>query len=308
MTKEKELIDIIKKFNKNIKTSYSGIGDISKSQIRSRIRTMAEVYDIERYSSDNIKMTCIDGSVNKVGGSFPHYIEIYQSLAMISNMEDRSKSTIYSPLIDGGSEDEDMRKKHLAKIEIDLAIDLAENIDDLDLILMDGGLVRYSIDAQASFHRLKDLVLKKDIILGGFIKEIKTDFVYETLFPEYLGPKIYDKDLLYGVLEPGQALIFPEEIISKAKEGFYSCFLRLASFPGVTGIDLLKEQKSNIKDLAGLAYILTPPKSRGVPMIIDMVDAKARLGDDLSLELIKSNIDRDIYERFFVSERSLRKY
>ena len=43
-------------------------------------------------------------------------------------------------------------------------------------------------------------------------------------------------------------------------------------------------------------------------IIIDMVDKEVKLDDKLTTELINSYVDRDVLERFFVSERSLRRY
>lgn len=289
--------------------------NLDKDQVRSRLKAYGRITKLAKGPVDKVSMACIDGSVNKVGGSFPHYIELYQALAKLSSGQDQALSNIYSPLLDGGSEEEDQRKKLLAKIELDLALNLAQSRDDLDLILMDGGLIRYSIDAGPSFDKLRSICSRKDIILAGFVKEVKTDFVYGLIYGPNEDPKIYDKDLLYGVLDIGDMVVFDgvdlaesEEASKYTNEDIDFCFLRLSNFPGITGIDIIRGQRDKLDYVAGLSYAITPPMSRGVPLLIDMVDTEVRLSDDLTRDLIRSNVDRDLYERFFVSERDMRKY
>ena len=72
------------------------------------------------------------------------------------------------------------------------------------------------------------------------------------------------------------------------------------------GIDILSEQKKYIKDAANLVYSLTPYNSRGVPLWLDIVDKEVRVTDQFMKSMLEEYMDRDIYERFFISERDRR--
>jgi len=58
--------------------------------------------------------------------------------------------------------------------------------------------------------------------------------------------------------------------------------------------------------MAKLIVTLTPENSRGVPLFLDIVDKEVKITDDLIEALLERYLDRDIYERLFVSERDKR--
>lgn len=96
-------------------------------------------------------------------------------------------------------------------------------------------------------------------------------------------------------------------ITLKSDQGFYSVFLRLSSTPRVSGLDMIYDQKFKAEDLLGLVFASCVDMARGVPMMIDMVDAQIKLDDNLVEQMIFGNIDRSIYERYFVVKENYKK-
>lgn len=309
-----EIISDLKKLNNNFREKFDNLGNLNKREIRINLRTYGKFVDLKKLNQDEIKnfspMACVDGSVNRFGGSFPHYIDLFQGLSKVSDSKQRSfyTSKINSPLIEKiDIENEgEVRDKLLAKIEVEAALKTLE-ICDVKFILMDGNLIRYSILATEEFNKLKEICEKENIILSGFIKETKTDTLSELLLGKE-NLEIFDKDLLYGVLDEGEGFILYDDYSKKQERDISSMFVRTSNYPGVGGIEMLNSQREKILDVGNLTYSMTPRMSRGVPMIIDIVDSEVKLDDKLTEELILSYLDRDIVERIFVSERDLRRY
>lgn len=172
---------------------------------------------------------------------------------------------------------------------------------------MDGNLIRYTIEDKENFDKLSGLCLEKDVLLAGFIKEPKTNILGELIFKDSQQIKLYDKDILYGILNEGEGYILNDSYNKKVDQGFSSMFLRTASYPGVTGLEVLEGQRSSLYNIANLCYSLTPQMSRGVPLIIDMVDKEVKIDDKLMREIVLAYLDSDLVERFFRSERSMRR-
>lgn len=300
--------------NLNLKLRLKNIDNLNIVALREKILKIATIENLKKLRDNELSrigiVTCIDGSVNRVGGAFPHYIDLFQSLSKSNNpnMKDLYLHNIYSPLVNVGSdEEEDVRGRMLAEIEILAALESVEK-QSAKLIIMDGGLIRYQISANSIFQTLVNVCEEKDVILAGIIKDTKTNIFFSEIFGEDADYEIYDKDLLYGVLEMGEAIFLPESLNKKWLEGFSSAFYRGSRYPGIVGLDILNSQVKHIKAVANLAYTLTPESSRGVPLLIDMVDQDVKLDDKLVDGLIKSYLDKDIFERFYRSERSMRRY
>lgn len=310
----KEIIKELSNINESFKEKFNIISNIDKNEIRNRLSNFGEFIKLKKLEEGEFirynPMACVDGSVNRFGGSFPHYIDLFQGLSMVSGEESKSifASNINSPLLDKIDEENsgEVRARLLAEIEVDVAIkSIIES--KIKFLLMDGNLIRYSILATDKFNKLVELCESRGIIIAGFIKEAKTDTLSELVFKNK-DLDIYDKDLLYGILDEGEGYILFDEYSKKQERNISSMFLRGAFYPGVAGIEVLNSQRDYLLDIGNLCYSLTTSTSRGVPMIIDMVDKKVKLDDKLTEELIMSYLDRDIIQRVFVSERSLRTY
>lgn len=308
-----KLISKMEDLNKNLAKKFRDLEYFNKESIRNKLEKFGSFVDLEKLKAEDLKefskMACVDGSVNRFGSSHPHYIDLYQGLAKLSDssFEDIFESYVYSPLFSTyQEEEEDLKKKLLARIEVLTAISAIGSYK-IDYLLMDGNLIRYTIEDKANFDKLLDLCLEKNIIISGFIKEPKTNILADLIFPNNEDLIFYDKDILYGILNQGEGYILNDKYNKKIEQGFSSMFLRTATYPGVTALEILSSQRAYLIKMANLCYSLTPQMSRGVPLIIDMVDKEVKIDDKLMKEIVLSYIDSDLVERFFRSERSMRK-
>lgn len=306
------LIENIKKLNNKLKSDLDITSKLGKNEIRKRLKDFGSFVKLSKLSNKELeaykKMACVDGSVNRFGSSFPHYIDLFQGLGKISGLIGRDVflSDVYSPISNPDSkEEEDFKKMLLAKIEILTAIE-AVNTGQIKYLLMDGNLIRYKIENSENYERLQELCLEKEIVLTGFIKEPKTNSLFSLVFDDNMTGGLYDKDLLYGILDIGEGYILNETFNKKIDEGFFSIFLRLSNYPGITSLEMIHSQRQYLIEMAELCYSLTPLMSRGVPLIIDMVDKEVKIDDKMIRALLSAYIDTNLMERFFRSERSMR--
>lgn len=260
----------------------------------------------------------VDGSVNRMGGADPHYVEVFQGLAKSTSKKDQPifRGDIFSPLIDRGEEegleeenshDREERNRLLANIEVQVALDSIEAHKPC-AILMDGSLIRYYIYSYDLWIKLREECEERNILLVGVIEDIKTSIIGESLEEKREDIKIraYDRELLFGVLEYGEMIAIDDGVNSKHKSGYSSVFMRSSLAPSVIGMDIIDTQKEYLEQMARLVFTLTPENSRGVPLWLDMVDQEVKISDQLMRGLVERYMDRDIYQRFFVSERSKR--
>lgn len=301
-----ELTEKISDLNQKIRTKYDSIFQMDDEDFQ---RALSEACDFDTLTGlsekelKNIGAICaIDGSTNRQGGAYPHYVQIFRAVGIFSGGERVEMADVFSPVLDGKGEDEAESTKRLAKIEVETGI---KAINDLrpKVLLMDGGLIRYKIDAGESWKELRSLAIEKNVILCGVIKDIKTRIIPDVLGMDSL---VFDREILYGKLNYKDVLFIKETHSNKFLEGLSSAFLRPAKSVNVIGVDILNEQKKYLPLICNLVYTLVPKASRGVPFILDMVDREAKVTDTLMKTLLEENLDRDVYERFFISERDKR--
>jgi hypothetical protein len=228
-------------------------------------------------------------------------------LAKPTKGEDIYLNRYYSPLTDDTAlaVEQSKRRQLLAGIEVDVAIDAIKKANPR-MLMMDGGLIRYKIDNKEGFEKLVELCEEKNIILIGVLKELKTNVISRALEKD---ESVYDRELLYGKLNIGDFILIEDAFNKKSGENegeLSSGFLRTSNSAMAIGIDILSSQKSYIKDAANLVYTLTPYNSRGVPLWLDIVDREVRITDKFMESMLEEYMDRDIYERFFITERDRR--
>ena len=247
----------------------------------------------------------VDGSVNRKGGAYPHYVEIYRGLALSTHGEREYVEKIYTPLLESPVKDvleekpTDERQKLLAGVEVDVALAFIKKYK-AKVLMMDGGLIRYKIQYSNKWEDLKNYCLDEGILLLGVIKDIKTNILGQE-------EGLYDREILYGNFPYGKVLFIDNDKNQKYKEGFSSAFLRPSKSIQVIGLDMPWEQADYLEEMANLVYSLSPVDGRGVPLWLDIVDAEGKISDKYMEALLEQYLDREIYMRFFVSERDLRK-
>ena len=321
-----ELIDKISSINQILEEKCKDILWNNVQELRNFIKiNIGEIVEMVKIGEQGLSViqktggiVGVDGSNNKMGGAYPHFVEIYQALAKSTCNKEASlfKTDIFTPLIPEHDEDplesneraiEEKRNIKLSTLEVEAAL---ESIDRFKpyAILMDGGFIRYDIYASEKWIELKGRCEERGIILIGVIKDIKTSIIGNKIMT--LNPEIkecfYDREMLFGVLEYGEMIIIKDSANKKQFGGYASVFLRSSLQPSVIGMDIIESQRDFIEEMANLVFTLTPENSRGVPLWLDIVDKEVKISDNMMKSLMERYMDRGIYERFFVSERDKR--
>lgn len=318
-----ELKISISNLNESLTDKYKTFLSQSKEKIRVFINeNVGPITQLEKLSSDELGqwekkggIVAVDGSSNRLGGLYPHYIDFFQGLAKSTKYKNKPlyKTNIYTPLVN--EEDEilddqvivDKKDMKLATIEIEVAIESIEKLKPY-AIFMDGGFIRYNIYCRDKWEELRSICQEKNILLVGVIKEIKTSIIGDELKNQgNTIDKIYDRELLFGILKYGEIISIRETVNKKhLEEGIASAFIRSSLSPKVIGIDIIDSQKKYLEDVSKLILNLTPENSRGVPLWMDIVDSEVKISDHMTRALLQRYMDRGIYERFFLPERDKR--
>lgn len=325
-----KLNDILKDkvvgLNTILTEKYSTILKLNRDEIRSFINThVGEIKKMDKLGHDQLciyeskgGIVGVDGSVNKIGGAYPHFVELYQALAKSTTHKEDPiiLADIYSPLYTEQEENplenderiiEDKRNIKLSTIEVEAAIESVKKQKPY-AILMDGGLIRYNINAHDRWMELRHLCEQEGIILVGIIKDIKTSIIGDQIkeIEKTVQDTFYDREILFGQLNYGEMILIRDDANKKGPKGYTSVFLRSSLAPSVIGMDIIDSQREHIEEMASLAFTLTPENSRGVPLWLDIVDKEVLISDEVMRSMMEQYMDRGLYERFFVSERDKR--
>lgn len=302
----------LKEVNTNLKNKYDFIFNLDKDAFRKELtNNVGRLIKMKKFPKEKLpkykRTVGVDGSNNRSGGAFPHFIEIFQGLAKSTDGNEIYKNKVYTPTLNDVYDDKNLSQKYLATIEIETALEYIDEYD-FDYLMMDGGFIRYKINCLDLFTELREKCEAKNIILFGVIKDLKTNVIARSL---EIDESIYDREILFNRLITGEALLIRNEINKKfikdgLGEGFSSAFMRTAKFPGAVGLDILDTQEKYLEEIASLVYTLTPMSSRGVPLWLDIVDKDVKITDEILTTLLEEYLDRDVYERFFISERDKR--
>lgn len=322
-----ELKDKIVYLNKVLSEKYSQVLSLDEMFLREFIEeNVGPIRKVNKLTEEELAyyyqkggILGVDGSRNRVGGAYPHFVEIYQGLAKSTIYKDKPiyKADFYSPLYDEKGEfpiedsieeEESIRNRKLSTIEIEAALEGIRQLKPY-AVIMDGSLIRYDIESFTRWMELRRECEEKDIILVGVIKDIKTSIIGELLKEDKelnIEECFHDRELLYGMLEYGEMISIHGEVTKKAREGFSSLFMRSSKAPTVIGMDILDSQKKYLEEMARLVLTLTPEDGRGVPLWIDIVDSEVKISDKMIRGLLESYLDRQILEMLFISERDKR--
>ena len=307
-----ELEGQIKDVNLNLRDKYDSVFKLNNEDFRNQINSeVGRIIKMEKFHKEEIskykRTVGVDGSNNRSGGAFPHFIEIFQGLAKSTDGNEVYKTKVYTPTLNSLFDEQNLSQKLLATIEIETALEYIDKYD-FDYLMMDGGFIRYKINCLDLFTELRETCEAKNIILFGVIKDLKTNVIARSL---EIDESIYDREILFNRLKTGEAILIRNEINKKfikdgLGEGFSSAFMRTSKFPGAVGLDILDTQEKYLEEISNLIYTLTPMSSRGVPLWLDIVDKDVKITDEILTTLLEEYLDRDVYERFFISERDKR--
>ncbi|SJZ75701.1 DNA double-strand break repair nuclease NurA [Selenihalanaerobacter shriftii] len=325
-----KLKEILLNTNKELRTKYSIDDNLDKIELRDKIEDeVGELVDLNKMTNNDLQhwlgkesIVGVDGSVNKIGSNYPHYLFLLQALAKSTEKKDIIEAELFCPLtsiskeeiIDFIDKQEEKGKRlskqdaankirisKLAELELEVALQSIKNWDP-KLIMLDGSLIRYRIEDEDKWKELKELAIKENVLLVGIIEEIGTREIGKRLSGDLRGNDFYDREILFGLLEKGEMLSLEFKI------GFKTAFMRTSRDPQVIGIDILDEQQNDLQKIADLVYTLTPEDGRGVPVWLDIVDNEVRISDQMIKNLVETYLDSDLQRRLFYSKRDERVY
>lgn len=312
-----DLIIKVRKLNDYIKDNMKELDSIGrdklKADIYSKIATRYEMKESAKLDEINKAggLWAVDGSLNKIGALYPHYIGLIDAL-LISTKDGYEKrlSDVYSPMTSMNTDftgEESIKSEifintKMATFEVQVCLDALEEKKPR-IIFMDGGFIRYIISCEKEFNELKEACIDNDIILVGVIEEIKTSII-----ANYFGFHHYDREVLYSLLDYKEAMIIKDEYNNKNQneQHISSAFVRASMAPYAIGVDMLTEQREFMEDVLDIILSLTPKSSRGIPLILDMVDKKVKISDEVKQAILIKELDRDVYDRCFNEVRNLR--
>lgn len=328
--------------NQKLRVEYSIADDLDNVNFRKIIQAeFGEFIKLKKLTETALQqwlgnqvIVGVDGSVNTLGSNFPHYISLLQALAKSTARKDISNAELFCPLLSSTQEQindfiqarkrqgirvneqeaaSKIRSSKLAELELSVALKAIKNWAS-KLIILDGSLIRYRIEAENKWKELKEAAIKEEVLLVGVIEEIGTQEIGKHLAKINKGLEgineenkdklktFYDRELLFGILKEGEMLEM------EFKSGFKTAFLRSSRDPQVIGIDVLKEQQDSLQKMADLVYTLTPQNGRGIPLWLDIVDEEVRISDEMIENLIETYLDTDLKRKLFYSKRNERIY
>ena len=253
----------------------------------------------------------VDGSCNLVGGPYPHYVAVMAAVARTTRGEEVWAWQVWSPLDRGerlGEEADEMaRRRALSALEARVAAEALERYSPR-LLLVDGPLVRLRIEAEREWENLFAQARRQGTLPVGVIESVGTSVVASLLGDDLPPPwrGAFDRELLWGLLEPGEMLT----VEHPHRPGLRTCFMRASQDPAPTGLDFpaLVPADENLEMVADVLYTLTPRGGRGIPLWVDLVDARVRIEDHVVRALVESGISRENWLRFLASRRERRPY
>ena len=178
----KDLIDAVSNLDKSLK-QRKNITKLTRKDVRKLIT--GEIGDIKFFDTFSIEklkeiknagdICVVDGSVNRIGANYPNYVEFFQSMALLgSDQEPVVRADILCPLVDNFSEKDqfDISKKTLCATELAVATDAVLN-HNVKILMMDGTLMRYALEAENEYKNLVNVCKDKGILMVGVVEEVK---------------------------------------------------------------------------------------------------------------------------------------
>ena len=313
----KDLMDEVSRLNERLK-NRKNISKLSRKKVRDLIRNkkIGEIKVYERFSIDKLKeikqdgcICVVDGSVNRIGANYPNYVEFFQSMALLgSDKEPLVKADILCPLVDEFSERDqfEISKEKLCETELAVAIEAVSNYD-VKILLMDGTLMRYALEAEESYKKLVELCDNKGVFLVGVVEEVSTKIIMNTFNANRVDVgMLFDREALFNVLDMNEGFVVEEHKSRKVEYNIEQAFIRTSKDPCVIAIDIPSQKKDDFDEIISFVLTLSDENTRGVPFLLDLVDKKTRIDNKQAEILAKKYLDTEMYQSIFRSQRSKR--
>lgn len=296
-----EIEEIFKSFNDRLLDKHKKL----KNEVtKEKLLTLGEFYMSRHLTDEEMNsflpkgIAAVDGSNNSYGGADPNIIHFLRACYIPDMKRDRVEEVrILSPLVDV----EVSPKSELSKLELIAAMKGLEKYDSKAL-LMDGGLIRYILDAEDEYNELLELVKERDTLFMGVIEDMKSRSISKALDIDG-----FDRELLFGKLAPGEAFFLHDELNLKKESSISTIYLRPGNDPMAISIDFPNFLGDKRELITNLVRTLTPDMSRGIPFILDIVDKYAKVTDKDMQYFIKKYISEDV-KRLYLDEARQKRW
>lgn len=296
-----EIEEIFKSFNDRLLDKHKKL----KNEVtKEKLLTLGEFYMSRHLTDEEMNsflpkgIAAVDGSNNSYGGADPNIIHFLRACYIPDMKRDRVEEVrILSPLVDV----EVSPKSELSKLELIAAMKGLEKYDSKAL-LMDGGLIRYILDAEDEYNELLELVKERDTLFMGVIEDMKSRSISKALDVDG-----FDRELLFGKLAPGEAFFLHDELNLKKESSISTIYLRPGNDPMAISIDFPNFLGDKRELITNLVRTLTPDMSRGIPFILDIVDKYAKVTDKNMQYFIKKYISEDV-KRLYLDEARQKRW
>lgn len=296
-----EIEEIFKSFNDRLLDKHK---KLKKEATKEKLSTLGEFYMSRHLTDDEMNsflpkgIAAVDGSNNSYGGADPNIIHFLRACYIPDMKRDRVEEVrILSPLVDV----EVSPKSELSKLELIAAMKGLEKYDSKAL-LMDGGFIRYILDAEEEYNELLELVKERDTLFMGVIEDMKSRSISNALDVDG-----FDRELLFGKLAPGEAFFLHDEFNLKKDSSISTIYLRPGNDPMAISIDFPNFLGDKRELITNLVRTLTPDMSRGIPFILDIVDKYAKVTDKDMQYFIKKYISEDV-KRLYLDEARQKRW
>ena len=255
----KDLIDEVSHLNERLK-NRKNVSKLSRKDVRDLINNkIGKIKFYERFSVDKLKeikqdgcICVVDGSVNRIGANYPNYVEFFQSMALLSSdQEPLVKADILCPLVDEFSERDQFQisKEKLCATELAVAIEAVKN-HDIKILMMDGTLMRYCLEAEDLYNDLVELCDEKGVILVGVVEEINTKIIMNTFNENGVNVgMLFDREALFNVLDMNEGFVVNEHKSRKKEYDIEQAFIRTSKDPCVIAIDIPSQNMDDFDEI-----------------------------------------------------------
>lgn len=312
----KDLMDEVSRLNQRLK-NRKNVSKLSREDIRNLITNeIGKIKIYDRFSVNKLKeikqdgcICVVDGSVNRIGANYPNYVEFFQSMALLgSDKEPLVKADILCPLVDGFSERDQFQisKEKLCATELAVAIEAVSN-HNIKILMMDGTLMRYALEAEDLYEDLVKLCYEKHVILVGVVEEISTKIIMNTIHEngKNVG-MLFDREALFNVLDMNEGFVVENHKSRKEEYNIEQAFIRTSKDPCVIAVDIPSQNMNDFDEIISFVLTMSDENTRGVPFLLDLIDKKTRIDNKQAEILAKKYLDTEMYQSIFRSQRSKR--
>lgn len=225
---DEQLVAEIKALNEHLRQRLDSRG--SAAERRRQASRVGQFLQLRRLAGEETSaffqgssLTGIDGSVNTFGANYPYLVTLFRALARSSRTDGGSGERVwidelFSPLlprcqaklqerIDQGLSPEEalarLRWETLARLEARAGLTAVEK-EKPRLLLWDGGFARLETHASDIWEQIRKMAVLTGVVMLGVTEEISTSSLKEALCAPEAAGAVADRELLYGLLEPGE--------------------------------------------------------------------------------------------------------